>query len=85
MIADVILGITIDTQMWITDLKEQKSENIFVIDYEYFGEPKASEGVLYLSPLEAKKYFERFDSIFFYKAMYAYPGMSGKMSSLYKK
>ncbi|TWT01863.1 hypothetical protein [Planomicrobium sp. CPCC 101079] len=85
MIAHVILGITIDTKMWISVLKLQNSENIYVIDYEYFGEPILSNEVIYISSLDAKKQLTKYDSISFYKSMYVYPGMDGKMSSLYKK
>lgn len=85
LIADVILGVNIDTNIWIRKLKENKVENIIVIDYECHGDLNIKEGVIYISPLNAISYLKQFDSINFYKSMYAYPGMNGKMSDLYKK
>lgn len=84
MHANVILGNNIDTIYWITHLKLIENENIIVIDYEYFGEPKLIREALYISAIEAKNYIENFDSICFYKSMYGYPGMGGKMSSFLK-
>ncbi|PSL36234.1 hypothetical protein B0H99_10755 [Planomicrobium soli] len=85
MVADVILGVTIDTKMWIAELKIKNSDFIYVVDYEYFGEPVVRDKVVYISTIDAKKQLTKFSSINFYKSMYGYPGMSGKMSSLYKK
>lgn len=85
MIANIILGVNIDTEMWISELERESSENIIVIDYDYFGEPILKNEVTYLSPCDAKSYLAKFDSLNFYKSVYAYPGMKGKMSSLYKK
>lgn len=85
MIADVILGYNIDTQNWIEDLKFNDSDCIVVLDYDYSGEPFYIDSILYISSLDIKKYLEKFDTINFYKSLYVYPGMSGKMSSLYKR
>lgn len=84
MIADIILGITVDTEMWIYDLKKKNYDNIYVVDYDYFGEPILKNEVIYISPIDAKVQFEKFDSKYFYKSLYAYPGMDGKFSSLKK-
>ncbi|ETP67315.1 hypothetical protein G159_19410 [Planococcus glaciei CHR43] len=85
MIADVILGFNIDTIVWIEELKEHGMENIIVVDYEWFEEPINREGILFLSSIDAKSYIKKFDTVNYYKSMYVYPGMSGKMSSLIKK
>ena len=81
LIANIVLGINIDTQMWIDDLKLSKSDNIFILDYDYFDEPNYQNGITYLSPLDAKEYFRKFDTLFYYKSMYVYPGMNGRSSS----
>lgn len=75
MILDVILGINADTPKWIKELKLNLSDYICVIDYDYYGEPAMYNGVMYISDLDAKEYFEKFDSVCFYKSMYIYPGM----------
>ena len=85
MIADVVLGNNIDTNTWITDLKQSNVDNIFVIDYEYYEDPKYIKGVIYTSPTDASILLQEFDSINFYKSLYVLPGMGGQMSSLYKK
>lgn len=74
MIADIILGNNIDTNMWIYDLKKLKSENIGVLDYEYQGEAKIENNVYYFSITDARIYIEKFDTVNFYKSMYGYPG-----------
>lgn len=83
--SNIILGKNIDTIMWIKNLKEMEAEQIIVIDYEHLGSFEEENGVLYMSPVYAKEYIKKFDSVNFYKSLYAYPGMQGKMSSLYKK
>ncbi|MCP2034137.1 hypothetical protein L1279_001120 [Planomicrobium sp. HSC-17F08] len=85
MIVDVILGNNIDTAMWVRDLQENEAEYIIVVDYEYENEPIEIEGVVYMSTIQAQKYIKKFDTINYYKSLYAYPGMQGNMSSLYKK
>ena len=80
MIANIILGINIDTQMWINNLKLSKSDNIFILDYEYYGELNYRNGITYISPLDAKEYFKKFDTLFYYKSIYIYPGMNGRSS-----
>ena len=74
MIADIILGSNIDTSMWIKDLIKQGAHNIFVINYEYHGPPVKVNGITYLGPAVGKDYFYQFDTLFFYKSMYQYPG-----------
>lgn len=59
MILSVILGVAIDTPMWIAELQEKKTEHIVVVDYDYLGEPQQRESILYLSPNDAKKYMKR--------------------------
>ena len=73
MIADVILGLTIDTNVWIDNLKKDSADNIFVVDYDYYGEPYSIDRVLYLSPLDASKVLRGFDSLNFYKSLFIYP------------
>lgn len=85
MIIDIILGNNIDTLMWITKLIENKAEYIGVIVYECFEGFEERNGVLYMSPTYAEEYIKKFDTVNFYKSLYAYPGMQGNMSSLYKK
>ena len=85
MMLDVILGITVDTPMWITNLREDFADDIIVVDYEYYYEPEVRDGVTYMSPRDAKEYMKKFDSVNYYKSMYVYPGMGGRMSSLFKK
>lgn len=85
MILDVILGVNADTPMWIRELKLNLSDYICVIDYDYYGEPAMFNEVMYISNIDAKEYFGKFDSICFYKSMYIYPGIhnlkfSGKPS-----
>lgn len=85
MIVEVILGNNIDTTMWISDLKENEADYIIVIDYDYNNIFLEIEGVIYMSPTQAQEYIKKFDTINYYKSLYAYPGMQGKMSSLHKK
>ncbi|RNF39754.1 hypothetical protein [Planococcus salinus] len=85
MLADVVVGNNIDTPSWIAELQVIGAENIIVIDFEYSGEPEFRKKVLYISATDAKKYLRKFESVCFYKTMCAYPGMGGKMSTLYKK
>ncbi|KOF08647.1 hypothetical protein AC739_19135 [Planococcus glaciei] len=86
MIAEVILGYNIDTKLWIKKLKKKIIRNtIFVLDYEYFGEPKETNGVTYISSNDLKIFLKEFDTINFYKSLYGYPGMNGDMSSIVNK
>lgn len=85
MIVDVILGKNIDTAMWISDLQKNDSDYIIVVDYEYENEPQDIEGIVYMSSIQAQKYIKKFDTVNYYKSLYAYPGMQGNMSSLHKK
>lgn len=71
----IILGNNIDTIVWIKYLRNKKAENIIVIDYEYFGEPKKYNEAMYMSNSDALKYLSEYDKLSFYKSMYAYPGM----------
>lgn len=84
MIVDVILGNNIDTAMWIKDLQENEADYIIVVDYEYEIETQDIEGIIYMSSIQAQEYIKNFDTVNYYKSLYAYPGMQGKMSSLYK-
>lgn len=78
MILDVILGRNIDTTMWIHYLKVNNADQIVVLDYDYFGVPKNLDGILYLSNSDTKNYLKKFDTVNFYKSIYAYPGMRNK-------
>ena len=84
LIADIILGNNIDTPMWIRDLQENEADCIIVVDYEQEHESIDIEGVIYMSSIQAQKYIKKFDTINYYKSLYAYPGMQGNMSSLHK-
>lgn len=85
MIADVILGKNIDTENWIFELQKGLANNIFVVDYDYHDKPEECiEGIIYVSPKDALKLLQNFDSINFYKSLYVLPGMGGQMSSLFK-
>lgn len=77
LIIDVILGFNIDTSKWIRDLKTNMSDQIVVLDYDYFGEPEMRDGVLYMSTFDIKDHLTNFDTVIFYKSMYLYPGMIG--------
>ncbi|WP_298824727.1 hypothetical protein [uncultured Planococcus sp.] len=81
MILSVILGVTVDAPMWIAHLSESEANHIVVLDYDYVGEAEYKGNVLYLSPLDVKNYMNKFDSVNFYKSLYVYPGMGGRMSS----
>ncbi|WP_416143616.1 hypothetical protein [Planococcus koreensis] len=83
MNVDVILGVNIDTEKWIYELRKKGAKNILVIDYD--SENKwINEDVLYLSPNFAVEYIKKFNEINYYKSLCAYPGMNGKMATLYK-
>lgn len=84
MILSVILGVTVDTPMWIAHLRGSEADHIVVLDYEYMGEPEQRGNILYLSSLDAKIYMKKYDSVEFFKSLYGYPGMGGNMSSLYR-
>lgn len=73
MIANVILGINMDTGKWIKDLESNLADNIIVLDYEYTEEPKFLNNILYISPLDLSKYIKSFDSVRYYKSMYVFP------------
>ncbi|MDN7227866.1 hypothetical protein QWY15_11205 [Planococcus sp. N064] len=85
MNVDVILGNNIDTAMWVRNLRENEAECIIVIDYEWKDEPLEIEDAVYMSAIHAQKYLKKFNTVNYYKSLYAYPGMQGNMSSLYKK
>lgn len=84
LIANVILGNNIDTPQWIEKLKIQNARHIIVLDYDYYGKLQLNTTVTYISVIDFEKYIAKFDSINYYKSLYGYPGMAGKMSSLYK-
>ena len=75
MILSVILGVAIDTPMWIAELQGKKTEHIVVVDYDYLGEPQQRESILYLSPNDAKNYMKQFDSVEFFTSFYSFPSM----------
>lgn len=85
MIVDVILGVNIDTDHWIKELKAGGSDHVIVLDYDYFGEPIEKDSIIFFSIHDIKIYLRKFDSIYFYKSLYGYPGMNGNMASIYKK
>ena len=73
MILSVILGVAIDTPIWIAELQKNGADHILVVDYEYTGEPEQREAILYLSPHDAKNYMKKFDSVEFFTCFYGYP------------
>lgn len=79
MQADVILGINIDTQKLINELKEMLAENIIVLDYELFGDMYVIQNIIYISPNDIKAYLKRYKIINYYKSIYFYPGMFKKV------
>lgn len=81
---NIILGNNIDTVIWINNLKENKANHIIVIDYDFDVELYDKKGIYFMSPRLAEEYIKKFKRVKFYKSMYAYPGMQGIMSSLYK-
>lgn len=84
MIFNIIIGNNVDTPMWIEYLVNLNAENIIVLDFDYIGEPQNISGVKFISVNDIKDYYNLFDTFYFYKSLYAYPGMNGKMSSLFK-
>ena len=85
MIVDVILGVTTDTKIWVFELEKNGAENIIVLDYDYFGEPKLVDNIKVFSAYDTQKHIEKFDSIYFYKSLIGFPGMQGNMHSLFKR
>ena len=85
IILSVILGVAVDTPRWIEELRENEADYIAVVDYDYTGEPEQREDILYLSPIDAKNYMKNFDSVEFFTCFYGFPGMEGKMSTLYRQ
>ena len=77
MILSVILGVALDTPIWIFELKENGLDHIMVVDYEWTGEPEQRESILYCSPHDAKNYMKQFDSLEFFTCFYRYPKMRG--------
>lgn len=71
--ANIILGYTIDTSVYLKELKKQNKRYIFVVDYFYNGKPKIIDGVVYLSNNEMHLHLDGFSTIFFYKSLYRYP------------
>lgn len=84
MILDLILGRNIDTPQWIYGLKGIGANYIAVLDYDLAEDYEVIENTTYISSDFAIKYVRNFDSVNYYKSLYAYPGMSGNMSSLQK-
>lgn len=84
MIIDFILGNNVDTIMWISELQERGAEHIIVVDYDCSRECVKRNNISYVSTNYAREYMKKFDTVHFYKSLYAYPGMQGNMSSLYK-
>lgn len=85
MILSVILGVTVDTPMWIEHLRESEADHIMVLDYNYTRESEQRGDILCLSPPDAKIYINKYDSVEFFKSLYVLPGMAGNMSSLYRR
>lgn len=85
MTAAVILGNNVDTNFWIKNLQPMLYNEIIILDYDYQSEPKQINGVLYMSANDTKIFIENCNHVKFYKSLYGLPGMSGKMSTLYRK
>lgn len=71
--------------MWIDNLKQVEDNNILVINYESKIEIEVLNDIVYMSPEFARGYLSNFDTVHYYKSLYAFPGMHSNMSSLYKK
>ncbi|MDQ0429420.1 hypothetical protein QOZ98_002248 [Planomicrobium stackebrandtii] len=86
MVAHIILGINIDTPFWISILKKQGIKNIFIFNYESQNnaELESYKDVTYIHQELAEKILQDFTDVVFYKSLYAFPGMNGQMSTLYK-
>lgn len=84
MIVDVVLGVTVDTKIWILELRKSNAENIIILDYDYFGEPKLVDNIKVFSAYDTRKYIKSFDTVNFYKSLIGFPGMKGNMNSLFK-
>lgn len=80
---DVILGNNIDTKNWITFIRKTNNNIIIVLDYDYYGVPYKKDSIYYMSVDSAELAFKKNSKINYYKSCYAFPGMSGQMSSLY--
>ncbi|MEZ0481639.1 hypothetical protein [Planococcus sp. SSTMD024] len=78
MEANVILGNNIDTNVMVYKLKKRRATNIFVVDYDYYGNTKFLNNVTYTSSKDAVNLFEEFDSVIFYKSLYILPGLTRK-------
>lgn len=86
MVAHIILGINVDTPFWISTLKKQGIKNIFIFDYESQNnaELDSYKDVIYMHQEIVEKILQDYTDLFFYKSLYAFPGMNGQMSTLYK-
>lgn len=73
MIANVVLGINVDTVGWIKELKLSVVENIIVLDYDYYGEKINKGSVIYMSSSDALIELKKFDNVKYYKSIYIYP------------
>lgn len=82
LIADVILGNTIDTKLWIEDLFNNEADHIIVLDYDFHGERYHKDNVLYISSLDLYEYIKKFDTVNYYKSLYAYPTISNYLTDL---
>lgn len=75
---DIILGVNIDTSVWIRELKISRRKNIIVIDYNHKDIAYEIDNVMYMSEKEGNEYSQYFDELFFYKSLYCYPILNGK-------
>lgn len=73
MVGNIILGVTIDTKLWISKLEALGEENIIVINYDSKNDFEKIGETLCMTPDYAKKYIKKFDKKNFYKSLYVFP------------
>ena len=83
MILNVVLGNNIDTQNWIALLNKENKSPIIVLDYDYCGIPYKKNSIYYMSRDDLKSVLKKASYVYYHKSFYAFPGMSGQMSSLH--
>lgn len=72
---NIILGVSIDTLLWVEILREQGKQCIMVLDYDLTTDVNSINNITYISPRYAEKLSRENNSIMFYSSIYIYPGM----------
>lgn len=78
MIINVILGVNIDTPMWISNLQKIKADYIAVINYDSINLIEEKDEIIYISSNIAKKYLDQFEKVKYYKSIYIFPEIKNK-------